>query len=284
MNSEVRTHTRLLSPQEASGPWQTLSTYFDILSAVQSFGTASKIMPNNARELGDTSATDTSRWPGWTGLAVPSIRGLKTFQVSPFSPLIRLGDVVQDITNSDILGAAANLAGQVLGSPELMMSGGGNSSISVSPAGIGMSVGFNPFPSVLHATTTGSTGSIVKQASETGYSYQQVMRRSYDETETYSRTVEGTSTRIVERNVFAGKANDPRSKRRISGAEVAWQGEFYDVLTASLPVNLILPAIASRSYRNADESIRVRLTSGETAALRVDIWFDVIEEVVRDDY
>jgi hypothetical protein len=53
-----------------------------------------------------------------------------------------------------------------------MLSGSGNSSFSLSPGGIGFSLGFTPFPNVFHATTTGSTGSIIKQASDTGYSYQ----------------------------------------------------------------------------------------------------------------
>jgi hypothetical protein len=123
MNSEVRTHICLLSPQQASGPWQTLSTYFDILNAVQSFGTASRIMPNNAAQLSDVSAANHTQWPGWTGLSLPSIQGLKSFQISPFSPVNRIGDAVQDISNSDIAGAASNALGLITSTPVLLLSG-----------------------------------------------------------------------------------------------------------------------------------------------------------------
>ena len=73
-------------------------------------------------------------------------------------------------------------------------------------------------------------------------------------------------------------------RQRITGAEVMWQGELMDIVTGSIPLNLTLPALASKAYRTSDETVRVRLAGPLGSGIEVDVWFDIREEAVRDDY
>lgn len=78
---------------------------------------------------------------------------------------------------------------------------------------------------------------------------------------------------------------DPSDPSRVRGAEVLWQGEITDIVSGTIPLNVELPALASKEHhRSRDEWLRVRLGSGVGRSVLVDIWFDVEEEVVRDDY
>lgn len=71
---------------------------------------------------------------------------------------------------------------------------------------------------------------------------------------------------------------------RVKGAEVMWQNQLVDIVTGTIPLNAMLPATAGNIYRTTDEVIRVRLGGGFRDSLSVDFWFDVREEVIRDDY
>ena len=74
-------------------------------------------------------------------------------------------------------------------------------------------------------------------------------------------------------------------RQRVKGAEVMWQGEVVDIITGSIPLNFTLPATAGKMhFRTADDSLRVRFGSGVGRSTSVDFWFDIDEEIVKDDY
>lgn len=73
--------------------------------------------------------------------------------------------------------------------------------------------------------------------------------------------------------------------QRIRGAEILWQNELVDIITGSVGLDIQFPAIAEEiHYRTADDCIRVRIGSGVSSDITVDFWFDILEEVVHDDY
>lgn len=71
---------------------------------------------------------------------------------------------------------------------------------------------------------------------------------------------------------------------RTKGAEVMWQKQLVDIVAGTIPLNAALPATAGNLYRTSDELIRVRLGGAFRNSLSVDVWFDVREEAIRDDY
>ena len=86
--------------------------------------------------------------------------------------------------------------------------------------------------------------------------------------------------RIVSRRELLGRDNE-----RVRGAEVLWQGTAQDILTGTIPLNVVLPATASKTnVRGRDESLRVRFSSGFSPTVAVDFWVELSEEWVRDDH
>jgi hypothetical protein len=133
-------------------------------------------------------------------------------------------------------------------------------------------------PSFLQSSATGSSGSIALQASQTGYSYAQHVNAGFSSGRSRTDFQEGLMIRKVKR--------DPDydvGERRL-GAEVAWQGQPVDIVTGSIQLGAQLPATASNIYKTSDERIEVRFGGAIGASLAVDVWFEVIEELVKDDY
>jgi hypothetical protein len=153
-------------------------------------------------------------------------------------------------------------------------------SVSASPVGIGVSVSApNQFPSIVCSTAVGSTGTISMQAFNTGYSYSQAFNTGFDEGTSRTELIDSTMKRIV---THAEVTED--DNRRLRGAEVMWQRQLADILTASVPLNVTLPATAGRTYRTSDDSIRVRFGNSVRGSVSVDVWFDIVEEAIPHDY
>ncbi|HEV2706431.1 MAG TPA: hypothetical protein VGV59_10940 [Pyrinomonadaceae bacterium] len=135
-------------------------------------------------------------------------------------------------------------------------------------------------PHFVYNSSAGTTGSINKQASLTGYSYSQTLHKGFEQTRVRTEFIGGEATRHITRREF----RDPAQTERARGVEVKWQDGFVDIVAGTIPVGVTLPATASQSYRTADEMLLVRFGKGIGQSLKVDVWFDVLEEVVRDDY
>lgn len=129
-------------------------------------------------------------------------------------------------------------------------------------------------PTLLLSNSIGSSGTIVEQAYAQGYSYAQHLNKGRMRTD----FPEGVINREITRYVA------PNSLKRIRGAEVMWQDELVDIVIGSVPLGITLPATASKMYRTTDDSLRVRFSGGVSAFVNIDVWFDIVEEVVRDDY
>ncbi len=138
---------------------------------------------------------------------------------------------------------------------------------------IGASVSANiAVPAVSHSTTLGDSGMIVRQGAMVDYAYNQSLSDSYQEGRSRTDYLRGRSARTARRRVY-------------------WQGEALDVITGTLPLGISLPATADYSYRTTDQSLRVTLGTGPGQSrdpaldfTTLDIWFDIDEEPVRDDY
>jgi len=69
---------------------------------------------------------------------------------------------------------------------------------------------------------------------------------------------------------------------RIRGAEIAWQGNVTDLVLGVLPLDVELSAVTESGYRTTDDGIRISF--GDTKKdVTIDVWFDLTEEIVRDD-
>lgn len=155
-----------------------------------------------------------------------------------------------------------------------------NLSLSGQPGGLGVtgtpSAGL--LPGVVETAAAGSAGQVALSASRTGAAFAKQRAGAYDHLQVRSRVVSGVSSRRVERRAVPAAA-----AQRVRGAEVMWQGRLVDIVTGTLPVDLVIQATASRMYRTSDEALVVRLNGG-SADVTADVWFDVVEEPVRDDH
>ena len=177
----------------------------------------------------------------------------------------------------------ANFGGSISGMGGVLLAeltAGGSGGISGgASAGNSLSAS-SSFPTMLHSTSIGTSGNISKQASQTNFSYAQHLHSGYDAS--MSRSDHGEGSTLNRR--ITRRAPPDGDRQRITGAEVMWQGELMDIVTGSIPLNLTLPALASKAYRTSDETVRVRLAGPLGSGIEVDVWFDIREEAVRDDY
>ncbi|VVB95462.1 Uncharacterised protein [uncultured archaeon] len=133
-------------------------------------------------------------------------------------------------------------------------------------------------PSLSYNSADGTTGSIARQASKTGYNYSQILNLMYDKSRVISVFEESEMKRKVERLL------NP-IKERTRGVEVMWQDKYVDIITGKIPLGITLPATAKNYYEGIDQSIRVRF-GGKIGqgGVEVDVWFDVLEETIKEDY
>jgi hypothetical protein len=176
----------------------------------------------------------------------------------------------------------------LLGSLSIPSAGGQVSPLAMIPllngltlgltSGVGVNIGSGPnliYPSYQMTANSGSTGSINKSATKTGYSYNQQLNVGFDNVQ-YD---ESELKRIVTRRELSDRDNE-----RVRGAEILWQDKIQDIITGSIPLNFILPATATKiSFRTADDSLRVRFNSGFSPSIQVDFWFELTEETIKDD-
>ena len=206
---------------------------------------------------------------------------------SDLQDLLTEGDVTKIGELLTDLGGMLDLLA-VVGTLSATSSGGSVSPLAMVPllngltlgltSGVGVNISSGPnliFPSYQMTANSGSTGSIYKSATKTGYSYNQSLNVGFDNTQ-YG---ESEIKRIVTRRELLD-----RDIERVRGAEVMWQDKIQDIITGSIPLNFTLPATATKTnFRTADDSLRVRFNSGFSPSIQVDFWFELTEEIIRDD-
>lgn len=316
-NSETRTHTEVLSPQlTGNNRWKATAVMGNVMDAVFHVGTAARReFEDGGRDafLGEdqhliptysTNRLHRSFGRFWRGIVSTTdgelprptslrVLGMTSVTSSPFG-LQNVGasffDFLDALYSADLtraltsaadaavaVAAMASVPGRLAGPMANSFSVG----TSISPFGIGVTFSASTgggllIPSFVYTDAFGNQGSITRQASRTGYAYGQHLTGSFDDTK--SSAIEGRATRRVARSE---DVDAPRE--RLRGAEVMWQGEILDVVTGTIPINLFLPASAADEFHNIDDALRVRL-SGVGPELTFDVWFDIVEEVVRDDH
>lgn len=135
-------------------------------------------------------------------------------------------------------------------------------------------------PNLVTSSTTGSSGNISKQATKTGYSYSQLLSTGQDLSKSFTVYDEGLSNRKITRYLNQSGSVKERNK----GGEIMWQNRYQDILTSKIPLGITLPATGGKFADNIDQSIRIKLSGVNTSAIEVDIWFDIIEEQIKEDY
>ncbi len=131
----------------------------------------------------------------------------------------------------------------------------------------------------LQAHSIGTTGSVSRSARQTGYSYQQSLTNQGSFSENRQEYIQSLHSQVVERRIADGV---PMPDARIRGAETQWQNGVTDLIIGVLPLDYELPATNESGFRTTDEAIRVTF-SGLDSGVVADAWFEVIEEMVRDD-
>ena len=278
-NQETRIHNNLLFPIK-DGPWRFLNNYFGVISDLASRGLIKPsdviIATNNLHHGG----WENKHWKGVNKNKL-KILGTNSVSTSPFSQMRAINDLINFQNQiSNPLDLAVTI-GELIGGGNWLSALCGNysSSIMLTIAGLGASIGNQPYPNFSHTTTYGTSGNITKQAFETGYSFGQLLVRGADIMDSKSLVVDGEMKRVITRREVPNTDKD-----RVRGAEVMWQDKIQDIITGSIPLNLSLPATATKmNFRTADDSLRVRFNSGFSPSIQVDFWFELTEETIKDD-
>ncbi len=209
----------------------------------------------------------------WRGVSKGKldIKGLRMASANPLA-----------FTDTDLLNNGFEEAFNTIANTGLLKFTGGSSSslgISLSAAFyVGLSasanIGINPYPSILFQATYGDQGLITMQAVETGYSFSQYKNQDYSEFNS------GEMKRRITHQEVEGT-----DQQRIKGAEIMWQDRLADIITGTIPLNFDLPATDSKQYfRTSDDTLRVRFGNGIGKSITVDFWFEINEEMIKDDY
>jgi hypothetical protein len=273
--AESRTHNRLLYPRR-DDEWNAAHGYFGLITDLVTIGTRANPIPNHNQRLN-------AGWrnPRWNSvLTFAAVRGLRNVTVSPFSPIVTFEEFIDRLSDGDVPAALADMVAALVTTPSLVLTAGANSSVSVGiPPLAGVSLGIVPYPSLLNNATFGSTGNVATNATESIYGYTQTLNTGLDDSATTTTVDQAVTNRRITRSAVEGTDTN-----RIKGAEVMWQGELVDIVSGTLPIEVTLPATGGRMYRTSDDALRVRLGTGAGASVSVDVWFDLVEEAVRDDY
>lgn len=226
------------------------------------------------------------------------VRGMKTVNASPFG-YNNLGkeifELLEALSAMDPLSVATQgfdvlfpILLNAYGGPNIYALAAANSlglSVNLAPFGLGLTLSSSVgggllLPSFSYVNSFGTQGTIARQAARTGSSVSQSVAGGSDVADTETSVLESRSRRQVSRSEVDGT-----DAERVRGAEVLWQDRLVDIVTGTVPLDLVLPATAGKShFRTADDTLRVRMGGGVGRSLVVDFWFEVLEEVVRDDY
>ena len=311
---ELRTHSQILFPDASLSDWETAAIFANGMSIIYDGGDViNALLTGNSRDLllpTYKASSNSNRHElvngfkkYWRGIdrSTLKVTGLLSITQSPYGFTVASGRILNDLAQlfnglspSDVP-AMLNLVISLGGILSTLMPGTPTGLLQVLPMLNGLNLGFsltaagagliaNPapgtlLPSVSQNASSGSQGSITKQANKTGYAYSQFLNNSYDEGEGYTEIKGGEMKRIITRKEIPGT-----DRQRVKGAEVMWQGELADIITGSIPLNFTLPATAGKMhFRTSDDSLRVRFGSGVGRSISVDFWFDLTEEVIKDD-
>jgi len=258
---------------------------------------------------------DDSYWCGIDINRLLPVQGLLNISAPPIVyPIDVVESLINTITNP--IGALAGsgndpmaLMTSISGSPALgvlaLFNGlgfGVNVGLGIGPINGGFSASTSQLlPTLTRTGTSGSTGTIALSANKTGCSYSQNRNTGYDLSETRTAVLQGQSNRKVTRELLMPGT----IRHRRAGVSVHWQERPLDIITGSIPLKVTLPATADKIYRTSDEAIRVRFGNGVADGIRslyqanpaavysecesnesltMDVWFDIQEELVKDDY
>lgn len=300
-NAEVRTFSEYVGHEGVASTMKHVKEILDLLADIADDTmnlNISDLLPENIfnqpprllRPDDDNFNWEDRVWRGLAGVTwVDVVKSLTLpgFALAHEDALEELGEAIQavrdwlqnpisfpngpDLDAMFTLNPASILSGLSVGlSVGIQVGAGGSLTFSGSPL----------LPTIANTSNSGTSGIINKQASKSGYVYSQMRNYGYDGSEVETAYGEGEMVRTVTRRLN----RDGTEKERTHGAEVMWQGELVDIVTGRIPLGLTLPATADNIYRTADQALRVRFGSAMDRSIEVDVWFDVREELVREDY
>jgi hypothetical protein len=255
--------------------------------------------------LGFGTGNRNGAWFGFSANDLRGIDGMINLTSPPMSFPILYFQVLRDML-LDPVNAATTAADPIFRAQMatlVVLNGatlGANLGGALGPISAGTSISLPQLlPTMTRTAATGTSGNIIFQANRSRYSYSQHINEGYDESDSYTSFRKSEMNRTVKRDLL-----QPGTEReRTAGVNVHWQEKPYDIITGTLPLSLNLPATADKMHEDRDESLRVRFGNGMSDGLAglaaggkdkpehrrdgsiiMDIWFDVKEEEVRDDY
>ncbi len=301
-NAESRTHTQHIG--FVNGENKAIPSFVDTLENALG-ATIIDRPPQNVLLQGD----GWDSWQIWQGLdsnRLTDIDGLLNLSVPPIDSIfIDMVDTATDLLtlNDGVdLNTLTTFAGQETVRAYFLLNGigfnlGVNAGVSLIASG-GISKGISMTPSLPTSTRTsanGNTGKITLTANKTGRYYAQTRDDSFDESESYTEYRGGQLNRSIVRDLF--QSGTIRNRRE--AVNVHWQELPLDIVVGTIPLNLELPALTDKLYTTRDEWIRIRFGNGMVNGLKklrtrnigsceqdlvMDVWFDMLEEVVKNDY
>ncbi|WP_413935516.1 hypothetical protein [Nitrospira sp. BLG_1] len=317
-SQQIRTHSNILFPDASLPEWGSAALFANGLTVVYNGGQLldAALTGNSSDLLLRTYRADDnngvhqlvrnfSRY--WRGIDTDRLKVTGTLGItqSPCGLTVTSAEMLQDLLDifkdfndptkfGDLLIAVFGLSAVFMPNSPAQLGvllptlNGLNLGLSLTAAGFGLSANPAPgtfLPSVSQNAASGTQGTIARQAMHTGYSKSQFLNAGYDEAETETTITAGETKRIITRREVPARGDNRYDTQRVRGAEVMWQGEIVDIITGAITLNFTLPATATKMHvRTVDDSLRVRFGSGVGKSVSVDFWFDITEEVVRDDY
>jgi hypothetical protein len=269
-NQEIRTHTEQLGYQNMPNVRSVVRSVNDLVETITNSSGEVFITPTSA--TADALVTG-FRIP-WHDVSQDSrtklrtLRGLYNLNIPPYALatkyLITLKDLVTGHGNPQAIeGNMSEMVG-ALALSGLSISAGFSASAIVAGGDVSFSLG-QQVPSASRIVQMGDTGSIQLQASDATYQYSQTLNQGFD-----------AATQV--RQVLDRKRNV------LNSPDIVWQAAYVDILTGRIPLPMTLDAIGSRVYQNTDVAIVVRCLGLNSPNVQADVWFDLEEEEVRDDF
>jgi hypothetical protein len=168
---------------------------------------------------------------------------------------------------------------------EILLINGASTSFTLSASGIVVSgswthnIASSGVAAALQSHSIGTTGSISKTAREAGYSYNQAVTAGASRIHTEVSYDGGLQDNLITRQI---PDDQGLAQQRLIGAETMWNGNVLDLVIGVIPTSISLPALNESGFRTTDEALRVGFGC-RPRKLDVDVWFDLREELVRDD-
>jgi len=270
-NQETRTHTEQLGYQNDASTRSVLQYVNRLVRSATADDDEQFVAPVglNADRLVSGFARAWHGLPDGKRDKIKTMRGIYNLNVPPHALATSyLSSLNTLLTSNADPGAVSNamltnIAGGGLLSGATVSVGASASAIFVG-ANVSYTLG-QQLPAASRVVQMGDTGTIQLQATDAYYQYTQTLNHGFDDATQVRQVLD-------------------RKRDVLSAPEIMWQGRYVDIVSGRIPLALAMEALGSHLQGNPDVAVIVRCLGLNSVNVRADIWFDLTEEEVRDDY